>query len=495
MASQVKPNCRVCGKSFKTISGRNKHERVNKKCSEVEKTQIHIEERDSMIRHDAGEEGASVEFVLDDGVGSEKRCSFCLHEFEQVFNAQRHLCLLLPGVGPEYKVLKLAEDDASLEFKQLHRFNSSYQNLRTCLIVGQAVPGVFPLIFPGNQVVGRAAKSLTSRLQGLGSVGSLAYSTLRKSLREVSELRLPLCYTIYLPDGNVVSLGRELTFPTHLKQLRGLEARVHGNEIVVTRSVHQGEGNHPVSGGGGPALNDEDDGGGGDARECHGGVWWEQTWRNLVGDSGESDWVRDGEGSLSDRQGGGRGEEGGGPPDGDQGAGGGDGGGPPDGGGGGDGGRPPGGGGGPPGGGGGGPSGGGGGGDVGRPSVGDGGEDGGGPPGGGGGGDGGGPPGGDRPGLQAAQGNRPPHQQLRLNSFLRHPEYMNDNQLHQVFRITHALTWRCIFLPGTSHDEGTVCAFLRKNCCSFHRLLQGGFIPFCKMLLDTLPPSTWQHLG
>ena len=42
----------------------------------------------------------------------------------------------------------IAEDDASLEFKQLHRFNSSYQNLRTFLIVGQAVPGVFPLIFP-----------------------------------------------------------------------------------------------------------------------------------------------------------------------------------------------------------------------------------------------------------------------------------------------------------------------------------------------------------
>ena len=64
-------------------------------------TQMHIEESDSMIRHDEGEEGASVEFVLDNSVGSGKRCSFCLYEFEQVFNAQRHLCLLLPGVGPE----------------------------------------------------------------------------------------------------------------------------------------------------------------------------------------------------------------------------------------------------------------------------------------------------------------------------------------------------------------------------------------------------------
>ena len=150
-----------------------------------------------------------------------------------MFNAQRHLCLLLPGVGPEYKVLKLAEDDASREFKQLHRFDSPYQNLRTCLIVGQAVPGVFPLIFPGNKVGGMAGKSLTSRLQGLGSVGKPAFAALRKSLGQVSELRLPLCYTIYLPDGSVVSLGRELTFPTHLKQLRGLEARVHSDNMIL----------------------------------------------------------------------------------------------------------------------------------------------------------------------------------------------------------------------------------------------------------------------
>ena len=99
MASEVKPKCRVCGKSFQTVSNRNKHERVNRKCSEVERTQMHIEESDSMIRHDEGEEGASFEFVLDNSVGSGKRCSFCLYEFEQVFNAQRHLCLLLPGVG------------------------------------------------------------------------------------------------------------------------------------------------------------------------------------------------------------------------------------------------------------------------------------------------------------------------------------------------------------------------------------------------------------
>ena len=88
-------------------------------------------------------------------------------------------------------------------------------------------------IFPGNKVGGMAGKSLTSRLQGLGSVGKPAFAALRKPLGQVSELRLPLCYTIYLPDGSVVSLGRELTFPTHLKQLRGLEARVHSDNMIL----------------------------------------------------------------------------------------------------------------------------------------------------------------------------------------------------------------------------------------------------------------------
>ena len=62
---------------------------------------------------------------------------------------------------------------------------------------------------------------------------------------------------------------------------------------------------------------------------------------------------------------------------------------------------------------------------------------GGGSPGGGGGGSSGGG-GGD--GNQVQQ-DAPNLQQLRLNSFLRHPEFMNDTQLHQVLRVICAFIY------------------------------------------------------
>ena len=433
----VKHLCRVCSKPFLTISSRNKHERVNRKCSQV--SIVKVGEADA---HDEGQ-GTSVEYTLNAGLMGAKQCNFCHHEFTTEFWAKQHLCLLSPSVGPEYIVLKLVEEDVGSEFKRLHNFNSSYQNLRTCLISSQAVPGVFPLIFTGPKVAGRSASSLLARLRGLGSVGSQAYATLHEALKEVPELRLPLCFTIYLPGGEVVSLGKDLTVPTNKKELRDLLVTINGGEIIVSRGGVAGHGDIEQ------AVNN---GGISGHSECHGGVWWEQTRRDLAGGDGEG--LADASGSGSDGDGEedgqarGDGDDGGGPPDDGQGdtggssggGGGDDGGGSTGGGGGDDGGGSP-----------------GGGGDDGGGSPGGGGDDGGGSPGGGG-DDGGGSPGGGGgygdQGLHDPRGNLPNLQQLRLNSFLRHPEYMNDTQLQQVLRVTlHKL----IFLyPGTSHVKATV---------------------------------------
>ena len=353
--------CRVCSKPFLTISSRNKHERVNRKCSEVSIVEVGAADHG----RDEGE-GVSVEFSVNN---IRQQCNFCHHKFTTVFCAKQHLCLLSPSFGPEYTVLHLVEEDVAGEFKALHQFNSSYQNLRTCQITNQAMPGVFPLIFTGPKVAGRSASCLLARLRGLGNVGNQAYATLHEALKEVPELRLPLCFTIYLPGGEVVSLGKDLTVPTNKKELRDLLVRVEGGEIIVARGgvVGQEDTEEAVNNGGFSGQS-----------ECQGGVWREQMWRDLVGE---------GEGSLSDGEG-----------------------------------SPCGGGGGSPGGGGGGSSGGGGGG---YPGGG-----GGGSPGGGGGGDG-----------NQVQQNAPNLQQLRLNSFLRHPEFMNDTQLHQVLRVICAFIY------------------------------------------------------
>ena len=169
--------CRVCSKPFLTISSRNKHERVNRKCSEVSIVEV----GGADYGHDEGE-GVGVEFTLNN-IG--KQCNFCQHKFTTVFCAKQHLCLLSPSFGPEYTVLQLVEEDVAGELKALHQFNSSYQNLRTCLITNQAVPGLFPLIFTGPKVAGRSASCLLARLRGLGNVGSQAYATLHEALKDV----------------------------------------------------------------------------------------------------------------------------------------------------------------------------------------------------------------------------------------------------------------------------------------------------------------------
>ena len=123
-----------------------------------------------------------IEFTLNN-IG--KQCNFCQYKFTTVFCAKQHLCLLSPSFGPEYTVLQLVEEDVAGELKALHQFNSSYQNLRTCLITNQAVPGLFPLIFTGPKVAGRSASCLLARLRGLGNVGSQAYATLHEALKDV----------------------------------------------------------------------------------------------------------------------------------------------------------------------------------------------------------------------------------------------------------------------------------------------------------------------
>ena len=269
--------CRVCSKPFLTISSRNKHERVNRKCSEVSIVEVGAADHG----RDEGE-GVSVEFSVNN---IRQQCNFCHHKFTTVFCAKQHLCLLSPSFGPEYTVLHLVEEDVAGEFKALHQFNSSYQNLRTCQITNQAMPGVFPLIFTGPKVAGRSASCLLARLRGLGNVGNQAYATLHEALKEVPELRLPLCFTIYLPGGEVVSLGKDLTVPTNKKELRDLLVRVEGGEIIVARGgvVGQEDTEEAVNNGGFSGQS-----------ECQGGVWREQMWRDLVGE---------GEGSLSDGEG------------------------------------------------------------------------------------------------------------------------------------------------------------------------------------------------
>ena len=114
--------CRVCSKPFLTISSRNKHERVNRKCSEVNIVEV----GGADYGHDEGE-GVGVEFTLSYNIG--KQCNFCQHKFTTVFCAKQHLCLMSPSFGPEYTVLQLVEEDVAGELKALHQFNSSYQNL------------------------------------------------------------------------------------------------------------------------------------------------------------------------------------------------------------------------------------------------------------------------------------------------------------------------------------------------------------------------------
>ena len=180
MASRIKYLCSVCDKPFLSISSRNKHERVNRKCSEANSGKVKIVK----VAAEPGleSEGRSVEFTVDDSGEGGKQCSFCFHEFTKVANAQQHTCLLSPSVSPEYLVLKLVEEDAAVELKDLQRFSSAYQNMRTCHIMLQAVPGVFPLTFPGSKVVGRSVSSLLQRLRKFGCVGSPAYASLRQKV-------------------------------------------------------------------------------------------------------------------------------------------------------------------------------------------------------------------------------------------------------------------------------------------------------------------------
>ena len=101
--------CRVCSKPFLTISSRNKHERVNRKCSEVSIVEV----GGADYGHDEGE-GVGVEFTLNN-IG--KQCNFCQHKFTTVFCAKQHLCLLSPSFGPEYTVLQLVEEDVAGELQ------------------------------------------------------------------------------------------------------------------------------------------------------------------------------------------------------------------------------------------------------------------------------------------------------------------------------------------------------------------------------------------
>ena len=384
MASKMKYLCGVCDKPFLTVSSRNKHERVNRKCSEANSGRVNIVKVPANLGHES--EGPSVEFTLDDSKEGGKQCSFCFHKFTKLANAHQHVCLLSPSVSPEYTVLKLVGEDDAVELKEIQRFSSAYQNMRTCHIMRQAVPGVFPLIFTGAKVGGRSASSLLQRLKGFGCVGSPAYASLRQALSEVTEVRLPLCVTIYLPGGGVVSLGKDLTVPSNRKELGDLRVRIERGEIIVMR----------VSGGGA--------GGGGGGGGGHNG---EGSGDNPGHNPGYNDYSEGG---------GGGGGGGGNPGHNDDGGGGG--------------GHNGGGGSGNPGhnndgGGGGGHNGGGGGGNPGHNDD-----------GGGGGGDG-------NPSDYVNGGGgsgQPSLQQLKENNLFRHPEFMTEKQLHQVSFI-HSFTY------------------------------------------------------
>ena len=64
MASEMKYLCRVCDKPFLTVSNRNKHERVNRKCSEANSGKVNIVK--VLANHGHEGEGRSVEFTLDE---------------------------------------------------------------------------------------------------------------------------------------------------------------------------------------------------------------------------------------------------------------------------------------------------------------------------------------------------------------------------------------------------------------------------------------------
>jgi hypothetical protein len=233
MADSNTLSCGVCGETFSKKANKVKHERFSKSCggkltAEGRKGSARLEcETDKdvvkVVNITESELKLEVELVMESKnvTSGELTCLHCLYTFYNVSNMRRHKCLLEPHMGPEYKVLRLLDPTQTAVFKAQFQYNTPFQLCRTALSLGIAVPGLFPWFFPAPQSRGLSAPHLQSRLLELGSVGRPAYTALRKAAQE-GEIILPLRVSILLPDGGMLSVGPDLTVPSHQHMIRGL---------------------------------------------------------------------------------------------------------------------------------------------------------------------------------------------------------------------------------------------------------------------------------
>lgn len=100
-----------------------------------------------------------------------------------------------------------------------------------------AVPGLFPLLFPGHAITGKCSY-LGKRLSSFGLLGKEAYCGLRSGAQE-GGLVLPSRLSVLLPGETpgIVTLKSDLLIPKNQKMLQNLTVseQCDGYTVTVTR--------------------------------------------------------------------------------------------------------------------------------------------------------------------------------------------------------------------------------------------------------------------
>ena len=130
--------------------------------------------------------------------------------------------------------------------------------MKVCQAAGLAVPGVWPLMFPGNGYHGQ----INWLASLVGCIGQKAYSALLSAAKE-GEVNLPQHVSVRLSSGQLVEIGPNLTVPNiqkvgkkmpHLSIcLSELTVKVNHKSCDMDNNAtqpggeeHVPEGDHPV---------------------------------------------------------------------------------------------------------------------------------------------------------------------------------------------------------------------------------------------------------
>ena len=135
-----------------------------------------------------------------------------------------HKCLLAPHKSPNTVFLvqlegqKLALLLEGLQFCTLRQkvstesvfsiFQKHFSQMKVCEAAGLAVPGVWPLMFPGNGYHGQ----INWLASLVGCIGQKAYSALLSAAKE-GDVNLPQHVSVQLSSGQIVEIGPNLTVP------------------------------------------------------------------------------------------------------------------------------------------------------------------------------------------------------------------------------------------------------------------------------------------